>query len=198
MVLVGGVGGGAPEAPWGGVQRRRRRLSRGAAVSLEFKSALLHLTSKSPLELADSGGPGDRPGGPGRPQAAARAPLASCLRFCIKCFCIESNSTLERLIHDTSKIATPRLLIRVRCRPRCPVPQCRQSPAPVRERGGRRRRRCHAHRRCCTRHRWCARAAELAAASRHDRPSSTRRDAARRDCAALVGMPDHAHDTRAE
>ena len=98
----------APQAPRSGAQRRHRRLSRGAAVSLEFKSALLHLTSKSPLELADSGGPGDRPGGPGRPQAAARAPLASCLRFCIKCFCIESNSTLERLIHDTSKIATPK------------------------------------------------------------------------------------------
>ena len=45
----------APQAPRSGAQRRHRRLSRGAAVSLEFKSALLHLTSKSPLELADSG-----------------------------------------------------------------------------------------------------------------------------------------------
>ena len=157
-------------APRSGAQRRRRRLSRGAAVSLEFKSALLHLTSKSPLELADSGVPVTGQG-PGRPQAAPRAPCARCPRFYIK-----SDSTLKPLIHDTSKIATPRLVIRVRCRrPRChgavshPRPSARAvavaaaaatptadaalvtAGAPV--------------------------AAELAAASRHDRPSSTRRGA---------------------
>ena len=67
----------APQAPRSGAQRRRRRLSRGAAVSLEFKSALLHLTSKSPLELADSGVP-LAGWGRGAAAAAGRGASAAC------------------------------------------------------------------------------------------------------------------------
>ena len=44
----------ARSAPRSGAQRCRRRLSRGASLSAIFGSVVLHLTSKSPLELADS------------------------------------------------------------------------------------------------------------------------------------------------
>ena len=174
----------APQAPGGAAGAAQRRAApphaaeQGRGCKFRIQECPFAPYFEIASELADSGVPVTGQG-PGRPQAAPRAPFASCPRFYIK-----SDSALKPLIHDTSKIATPRLVIRVQCRPRChgavshPRPSARAAAvaaaaatptadaalvttgAPV--------------------------AAELAAASRHDRPSSTRRDAVRRGATARL------------